>query len=347
MYLWNKVLVGLIAVAALAFFYFSMRTLKTHQVWRDSHNRFVAQLEQEQKRTAQLTGEAGPDVRGILQAKRELHDVLVGRGRVWRGVQPGAVDANGAVSVTVEDPQPHQIAENLILYVFDERPIGEGGVYVGEFKVTQVAETQIALAPSTRLTDAEIARVKQAVGPWMLYDVMPADSHVVLANLSDDELRELFPGDVVREYLKDGKPAEPNDPPERVEGNTYVRQLNDYAVLFREYRRLRSIYVDLIAAAARDKAYIESALADSKQDEQFRRQEIEDLKVELAKYSAERDAVLEFRQSLDQALTETRDLIAQLSAENKRLAARYAAWQVESARRAEEAAAQAAGSGGR
>lgn len=346
MYFWNKILLGVIVLATLGFFYVAVRTLHTQNAWRIAHNTAVKKIEQEQQRARQLTGEGGADAQGLLQAKLALHDALVGRGRVWRGVMPGAVDDSGAVSVTVEDPQPHQILENTLLYVFDDRPIGEGGQYLGEFKVAQVAEKQVALAPALQLSAEELAQLKQAVGPWVLYDVMPPDSHRLFAGMSDEELKSLFPtsGD---EYLKDGKPAGPNDPPDQVQDGNYVRQLNDYAVLFREYRRLRSLYIDLIAAAARDKQYIENALADSKQDEQFRRQEIVDLTAELARDSAERDAVKGFRESLDKALVDTRELIAQLTAENKRLAARYAAWQLTVARQADEAAARALGTGAR
>ena len=35
MSIWNKVLIGLISVASLAFFYLAVRTLKTRQHWQD------------------------------------------------------------------------------------------------------------------------------------------------------------------------------------------------------------------------------------------------------------------------------------------------------------------------
>ncbi len=343
MSIWNKVLIGLIAVASIVFWFFALRTLAIENAWRQAHNKLVTRIEQEEKKTLELTGKASAATRGIQQAKRELHDVLVGRGRVWRNVAPGAIDASGAVSVTVEAPQPHQIGENLVLYVFDDRPIAEGGAYLGEFKVAQVAEKQVALTPTSQFSPTELQRLKTATGPWVLHDVMPPDSHTVFAGMSDDEIRAMIPGDAGKAYIKDGKPAEPNDPAELVKDGNYIRQLNDYAVLFRGYLRLRSQYVDLIASARQDKQYIENALADTKQDEQFRRKEIEDLKVQLAKSSAERDAVKAFRESLDKALVETRELIAQLAADNKRLAARYAAWQATSARQADAAAARALG----
>lgn len=343
MSLWNKILIGLIAVASIAFLYFALRTLAIENAWRQAYNKLVTKIEQEEKRNLELTGRAGGATRGLAQAKQELHDAMVGRGRVWRNVTPGAIDPSGAVSVAVEAPQPHQIAENMTLFVFDGRPIAEGGAYLGEFKVAQVAEKQVALAPTSQFSAAELQRLKTATGPWELHDVMPPDSHTAFAGMSDDEIRALFPGDAGNAYVKDGKASEANDPADRVKDGNYVRPLNDYAVLFRNYLRLRSQYVDLIAAAKQDKLYIENALADTKQDEQFRRQEIEDLKVQLAKYSAERDAVKAFRESLDKALVETRELISQLAADNKRLAARYAAWQASTAAESDASAARALG----
>lgn len=339
----NKILIGLIAAVALGFFVLSAFTLKVHNAWRTSHNGFVKKLEQAENQQRQLLGEAGSDLRGLRQALKELHDVTVGRGHVWSGVVPGEIDPSGAVSVTIENPQPHQIVENQVLYAFDERAPAEGGTYLGEFKVTQVAEKQVALTPGYQFSEVQIARLKQAAGAWRLYDVMPPDSHSVLSGLSEEELKGLMPGADVAPYLRDGKPGAANDPPQQVVDGNYVRPLHDYAVLFRDYQRLRSRYVDLIAAAARDKQYIENALADTQRDQQFRQREIEDLKALLARSTAERDAVVAFRESLDKALADTKSLISRLAAENKKLAARYAAWQIETARRADEAAAQALG----
>jgi hypothetical protein len=138
MSIWNKVLVGLILVASLAFFYLAMRTLQTHKHWRELVRDHI-----------EGTGE-GPAYRpGIdwyrtnaeelqeqIEAKTlELRILLAQRGRVWANCRPRVDAGTKQTGLVAVDTSGRGIAEKTVLYVFDESHVQQGGRYVGEFKV--------------------------------------------------------------------------------------------------------------------------------------------------------------------------------------------------------------------
>ncbi|MGE0537014.1 MAG: hypothetical protein AB7O68_18725 [Pirellulales bacterium] len=382
MNIYHKVMVGLIAVTALVFYYSAMRVLKERSKWWAEYVSLERQLEDVNKQIEQLEGVNEVVIgqeKGIRELRHELAKLMVGRGRVWSGCTPAQPDANtGEVRVTIPAQTvaggeggvegdlgglppvdgaapaaaapagPLELVENQVLYVFDERPISEGGSYLGEFRVASIAERQVALAPVGKLSTAEMDRLNSAVNStWALHDVMPSDNPLVFA-AETPELREerlaLLPDSVRSEYAHDGQPAEPNDPQDRVVDGKYQRPITDFVASFHEFRRLRSLNIDLIAADQKDKHYLEQALADSQATVKFRAAEIQQVKAELAQLERERDAVVAHRESLDAKLAKARQVVARLEKENVELAERYARWQTELAAEL-DAAAQAAAAG--
>ena len=178
MSIWNKVLIGFIFIAATVFVYMAARTLKTHQYWRElaqAHQDKIDALEAEN--LSLVSGDAEDGKVGIDRLRLELHKLLIDRGRVWYNCSPENVEPQtGKVAVKTDLPDPHKIADNTILYVFDETDLQDGGQYLGEFKVTDVAERQLAMEPAMKLTDNELKRLADSRGPWTLYEIMPIDA---------------------------------------------------------------------------------------------------------------------------------------------------------------------------
>lgn len=227
MSIWNKILLGCIFVTALVLFVLSARALQAHRVWHESYNKHkeaIAAAEQEAK---DLVGNLEPGSTGLLRAKLELYELLIGRGRVWDNCQPVNVakDQDPAtnrerVLVTLQTKKP--VEADSVLYAFEDKPASEGGRYLGQFTVTQVGGDQIILRPSVRLSNSEFAQVQasqQAATPWRLYELMPTDDHKVLAKLTDEEKKAMFPNETTlgddpevgknystyEDYLFDGK----------------------------------------------------------------------------------------------------------------------------------------------
>jgi hypothetical protein len=311
MSIWNKVLLGFILVASLAFFYLAARTLKTQQAWRSSAQAFEKAIEKakQEKEGYEEGFKEGEDLKlGIRQLKIELHKMMLARGRVWYGVTPKQV-ANTPpeglfAMVTIDAPDPHKISDKMILYAFEEKDAHSGGKYLGEFKVDSVDEKQAKLVPTMKPDDSEIDRVTKATGTWTLYERLPTDSHDLFTELTEDQLKSLVPQELLAEYLKDGKPAEANDPEERVsKDKKYVRELFDYATAFQQLHVERSALIDLIAAAKRNLATILSAMETA----ELAKKQNEQDKVEAQK---EKDVVVAERDAAEASLKEVEALLA-------------------------------------
>jgi hypothetical protein len=358
MSIWNKVLVGLIGVAALAFFYMAARTLKTHQYWRELARQYEAKIVQVKDDNYQLVErvqkEGEQTEMGIKQVRRELHKLLIDRGRVWYNCDPkvkvGRDRGDAEVRITTDQPDPHGIGDKSVLYAFEEPDVQKKGRYLGEFKVTAAADKQITLAPTAKLTPREVERLATAKKPWTLYEVMPRDQHYIFADLSDAEKKALLPAEVLPEYLKDGKPAAKDDPAECVADGTYVRPLRDYRILFDADRVNYTDMVDLFEATTRDKDLVEAALAEAKLQKAAAKDAVATTTTELTKYTSEGKAVAALRKTLEDKVAAMKALVARMMENNKVMAGQIARLQWDAVRRIDQrtrAMAQSTGTGGK
>ncbi len=343
MSIWNKVLVGFIAVLSLVFFYMAARTLKTHQEWRTSSQAFEKALEetlarQEEYREGIVDGEQKK--RGIRQARLELHKVMLDRGRVWKNVMPSQASQqgpDGAFEVMVNlDSADHQISDKMILHLFEEELATKGGKYLGEFRVDGVAEKQVNLKPTMRMDQEEYQRVAGSQGPWWLYERVPPDRHRLFADLTEDEIRELIPESALVGYLKHGKPAEPGDPEKHVKDGEYMRPLVDFETALRQRYVRRTVLIDLLAEAQRDLNTIKTAHEKAVAQGQTHDKEIEDSKQELAKVTAARDAVATHLAEVEAQLAATEKAIQESIVQIKAMAAEIARIQLETTRKINE-----------
>ena len=108
------------------------------------------------------------------------------------------------MAINVPDPTPHQIAPSMVCYLFDKADVEQGGKYLGEFTVVAVADKQVQLQPSKKLTDAQIATLCNDKGPWVMYDTLLTDDHEIFENF--DGLKNLLKTASELDYERDGKP---------------------------------------------------------------------------------------------------------------------------------------------
>ncbi len=333
----SKILVGVIALATIGFAYLALKTLKVHDVWRTAYNRSTTQIDSLTEQNRQLV-DGSPAGKGIRQLQSELHALLVNRGRVWYQCSPAQPDAQtGAVSVTIDLPDPHKIEAATVLQVFEQPADANSpsGSYLGEFRVKAAEGKRIDLEPALALSPDESKRLAASRGPWALHEVMPADAHDIFPNETPEQkefITARLPERSRSEYLRDAQAAAPDDPPERVRDGDdgkkyYERKLRDYGVLLREVHRRRAVRQDAIAAGERDNAALQAALADSQKQIEFRRQEKAGLEEALALARRERDAVTKHREALGEELARVERSIQEKLAENARLAEEIATFQ--------------------
>ena len=326
MSIWNKILIGLILVASLPLLYLSARTLRTHQVWREA----AAKLEQEIARVeAEVDlleyGDPEAGTPSVHEVELALHNRVLARGRMWYDVVPQRLapvkdPATGAqtLAVTVNPSQqgPHHIAPKMILYVFEGKPFEQGGRYLGQFVVTNVAANAVQMVPATWLTPREVKRLRASAKPWVLYEQLPRDEEAVLAELSDEQIKALFPGASQQEYLQ-----------------RKGRKLRDYYVLFSESRRRLALLTHQINAARDDNKYLKDAQASALAQEQTNEKDIRAARAELNKVTEERNLVAKHLAALQEAIAGYQQRSGELVQSIRSLANQLAKVQLEAIQR--------------
>jgi len=350
MTIWNKILIALVVIAGAVFCYMAARALKTQQYWLAAAERMEKRLEAAKKENAALrdgTGEPA-GAASIKALKLEIHKLLVDRGRVWQRCAVQTVDPQtGQVAVEIAAPLPHGIADKAVLHAFEDAGFEKGGRYIGEFRVTGVADKRLEMQPTHTMSPRELNRLGKTKekGTWTLYDVLPVDNNEVFADLKEDELRALVPEAYLAEYLRDGKPAQKSDPPERVVNGKYQRPLRDFGVLLRDAQRRRTELDDLITSADRDLKHLKDAVADAERHVQFHQQTIATLKKELAEAGRQRDAAGTLRAELEKSLAAVEKMVDTGIATNRATAAEIAKLQLDASRRIDQRTSTMAGAG--
>lgn len=283
------------------------------------------------------------------------HELLIAtrlRGRIWTIAKPGRPNAQTGV---VALPTPPGIKPQTVVFLFDggapQPPAADGTrrgpQYLGQFTVTQVTAQQTTLQPVLPLDELERRRLAASPGPWIIYETMPLDRHEIFAGKTDDQLKQLLPKKSVNEYIRDGKPATADDDPVRVVGldengkplppgdiskatkKVYQRRLRDYAAEFDELARRRIAMATEADAIRKDIDRLTQAEDAAKKIKAFRENERTKLTSDLAGLMKERTAIEKHLADVNKLLARARQLTAELTVQNDRMAAELAARQLQ------------------
>lgn len=379
---WGYVIVvELIFLATMGFFLLASETVRINAVLRGQVNKTQKELDTVDAQNdalqngsnssliiGQLSGQDPPlkTTKDALGEERidsiaDLdHELLIAtrlRGRIWRNVTPVGVPnaQTGAINVAIPAPTPAGIKPQTVVFLFDDGPTQppaangapRGAQYLGEFTVTGAGPQQAALQPVLALDELERRRLAASRGPWIIYETMPLDRHEIFAGKTDQELQQLLPKKTVNEYIRDGKPATPDDDPLRVVGfdengkplppadvskatkKLYQRRLRDYAAEFDELKRRRISMLTDKDAIEKDIFRLTQAEEAAKKIQAFRENERTKLTSDLAGLTKERAAIEKHLAEVNKLLARARQLTADLMRRNDQLAAELAARQVQ------------------
>jgi hypothetical protein len=270
----------------------------------------------------------------------DLHKLLVDRRRMWTKcesrVKPGEGTAEITIAFNPAVARAPGIAKGVVLYAFEETGAASNGQYLGEFSVTNAGDKQITIVPTSSLSQREIDKLKRSKATWALYEIMPSDSHEVFASLNDEQKKAMLPAASLREYLKDGKPAEKGDPASSVVDGKFVRPLVDYRVLFADEQGQRLLLASSIRAAQNDKQLLRDALADAQTQEETCKKNIEETLAAKKGMERDRNIVADLRQKLETGLNAMEAWIDDLTKTNKAMAGQIAKYQLEAAQRIDQ-----------
>ena len=273
------------------------------------------------------------------------------RGRLWIDAVPDAPDAaTGEVTVSIDNPNPLGIDEGALLFVFEQgapspNSPANGAQYLGEFRVTGLGEQQVTLAPVLKLDQQQAERLLNSRGPWILHETMPVDDQRLFVDLSEDQLRELIPEEVIEEYLREGTSWTDDDGEETKRGFNdddlevgpddwdqavrfvYQRQLRDYSA---EFQQLASERIQLLAdiqALEADNAKVATALKGAQQVVKLREEHGGNLRHDREGTLRDLQAVEKYLAALQRQVNKAERLLAQTLAANEELADKLTATQ--------------------
>ncbi len=321
MRIYNIVLLVLVFFATLCFAYLASRTLKTHQSWMTIAKAKEAELGTLEKKNAELaqgvTDKTQPAVPGIRQLKLELHRIAIDRGGVWYEAAPEKIKADtGAVTVSIEAPEPHGLAEKMVVFVFDANQ------YLGEFQVAKAtAKTKsVELAPNLPLDAVDLKRLSISKGPWTMYQMMPLDDAKLIAKLSGDERQTLF-RNVPKNQLSDLL-TEYADP---------KRPLRNYQLIFHHNNQQLALLQDEIGQINENIARTKGASAKVEEEIAYLEGEKVDLQSDLKNFQRERAAIADYTAKVQQQLDTVRNQVRAIYASTKKAAEQLTALQLQAA----------------
>ena len=309
-----------ILIGSAVFFWLAARTLKTHENWQKllaDYRQDLQQVEKGKFAGSQLVQKGIEQLQDEnVQLNREVTVALANRGRVWHNATRVRVSDAGVITAKIEDPTPLGIEKKMVLFAFDDE---DRGKYLGEFVVTNVNNNQVELTPSMPLVQSDLNIISNSRGPWVLYEIMPVDSHSLFAQIKDpSQLKALLPEsankeqpqEIRDEYANDGKPIDASNPEK-----SYVRALRDYAALFRKAFRTRTRLFAEKADLSAEATLVEAAVAGVQQDVTAAKAEKADLEKDLAGFQSDLAAVTTYVAALQKRIGELAAIVASISLE--------------------------------
>jgi len=333
MNIWNKVLIGLICFMAIPATLWSAKVLN-HYVMRRAE---ITKMEGDTERALKDIDDARDYDKGIPTLEVRNAALLSDRAENWRFCTPMNVEPlpNKHVRIvfSVKQDLPTTMKVDDTIYVFDQRPFGNGGRYLGRFEVKQVQGADIAAESSNVLTDPEsqrlassfqeimqIARAGQSVpdaseqstpgeqagesqAAWSVFSRCPTDRHDLFVDLSDSEKERCLPKEILALY---SQPAE-------------NFKAIDFGTLFTHYYKKRVENTVQHAEKLMHQSEIEKSNQMASDALTLCQNENEQLRKEIEQMKAQRDEVEKECQALDAICTRLKSQIQQTQRENERM----------------------------
>jgi len=325
MNIWNKVLIGLICFLAILATFWSAKVLN-HYVNRGAE---AKKIEDETDNARKLIDTYKDYDKGVPALEVRNAALLANRTENWLFCTPKSVEslpnkrARIVFSLGPESAAPMQADDTI--YVFDQRPFGNGGKYLGRFAVTQVQGFDVAADSLDVLTDIETqnlissqreiaqatqfsqnepgdsAQETQKQAAWSIFSRCPVDRPDLFQSAEDRE-----------SYLPEFLQAKYSQDPEDI-------KTIDFGVLFTNYYQKRVENATALAEKLIQKFEIDESNRLASEALAFCENENERLKRETGQMEAQRKEVEELCKELDEMCARMAEDVQRIQRNNERM----------------------------
>ncbi len=217
MNIWNKVLIFLICLLGV------LATFWSAKVMSNNVKQGAAIKKMEDDRIAALKSietdnnyEKGVPTWDVRNAA-----LLADRAENWLFCAPKAVEMvqnkHAQIIFTMKPDVISTMKVGDTIYVFDQRPFGQGGKYLGRFSVSQIQGQDTAAVSLDVMTDLEMQnlvssrneisqvaaeQIEETNAAWSIFSKCPTDRPDLFANLSDAEKEKYLPEPVRANYAR-------------------------------------------------------------------------------------------------------------------------------------------------
>jgi predicted transcriptional regulator len=131
-----------------------------------------------------------------------------------------------------QQAKPNNMQQRTVVHAFKEAPAADPAiaiklpaVYLGVFEAKDVTENTVILSPLLPPDAEQRSEWQDANATWALYESMPTDNFAPFDQLTDEQLKLLFPVErtgmtaaeydqLIKSYVRTGGPYDANDRPE-------------------------------------------------------------------------------------------------------------------------------------
>ncbi len=223
MNIWNKVLIFLICLLGVLATFWSAKVMSNNV----KQGAAIKKMEDETAAALKSIAADSDYEKGVPTWDVRNAALLADRAENWLFCAPKAVEStqnkHAQIVFTIKSETTSTMKVGDTIYVFDQRPFGQGGKYLGRFSVSQIQGQDVAAISLDVMTDLEMQnllssrneisqvppeQIAETNAAWSIFSKCPTDRPDLFTNLSDAEKEKYLPEPVRSQYAQYDKDPE-------------------------------------------------------------------------------------------------------------------------------------------
>ncbi len=301
MNIWNKVMLGLIALLAIFATLWSAKELKIQSSWGTAAKKLEAATLKVQADRDRLMKEDEIPAWEVRE-----YEFLADHAENWRDCKPKSFQRGSGFAKIVFNlgtSGPSGMNQGDTIYVFDNRTAEEGGCFLGRFNVKEVQGNEISATSIDFLNEIEAQHLEKSLAdeaPWSVHTKCPTDRPDLFAKMPASERDKYLSPKLLELYVEGYQPV-------------------DFGTVLAYYFELRVKNREALAEKLSEKRALEESKKIASDQQQFYRNEIDRVQEETSIMKSQRDEVAGFAKALDNDIAQKKQKIQKTQKENEQL----------------------------